>query len=316
MQLLVGGRNQSLYLATARTELKMNSVPPTSGKRFSAPVRLFLAAVVLATLSPRALAHDQPASLDQGFHLLYNLDFTGAEKQFQEWQGQHPDAPLGPAAEGAGLLFAEFHHRGILEAQFLSNDDSYKEKNKAAPDPQLSARLDSVLSRSEDLARKRLATSPQDADALFAMTMVFGLRADYAALIEKKNLASIRFSREASTWAQKLLAVQPDNFDAYLATGMHSYIIGSLAAPWRWVLRLGGYSGDKQKGMEDVERAAQHGRYLAPFGRILLAIAYVRDKDTTRAREMLASLNKDFPQNPLFSRELQRLDSQSRASGR
>jgi hypothetical protein len=146
--------------------------------------------------------------------------------------------------------------------------------------------------------------------------MVYGLRADYTALIEKRNLASLRFSREASVWAQKLLAVQPDNSDAYLATGIHNYIIGSLAAPWRWILKLGGYSGDKQKGMEDVERAAQHGRYLAPFGRILLAIAYVRDKDVPRAREMLVTLNREFPRNPLFPREIERLDSQSRASGR
>ncbi|MGH9649236.1 MAG: hypothetical protein ACRD3I_02080, partial [Terriglobales bacterium] len=239
-----------------------------------------------------------------------------AEKQFHLWQGQHPDAPVGPAAEAAGLLFSEFDRMGILEAQFFADDSSFKEKKKVSPDPQVRARLDSVLERSEELAHKRLASSPEDADALFAMTMVYGLRADYAALIEKRNLASLRYSREASGWAQKLLAVQPDNSDAYLATGVHNYIIGSLAAPWRWILRLGGYSGDKRKGMADVERAAQHGRYLAPFGRILLAIAYVRDKDTARAREILVGLNRDFPRNPLFPREIQRLNSQSRASGR
>ena len=294
----------------------MNSVPPTLGNSCKAGVRLLLIAAALATLSPRAAAHDGPPSLDHGFHLLYDLDFAGAEKEFHAWQAQHPDDAIGPAAEGAGLLFAEFDRMGILEGQFLADDDSFKEKNKLSPDPLIHDRLESVLGKSEELARKRLSSSPQDASALFAMTMVYGLRADYTALIEKHNLASLRFSREASTWAQKLLAVQPDNSDAYLATGVHNYIIGSLAAPWRWILKIGGYSGDKQKGMEDVQRAAQHGRYLAPFGRILMAIAYVRDKDMTRARETLVGLNRDFPRNPLFPREIERLDSQSRASGR
>ena len=294
----------------------MNSVSPTLGTALKTIVRLFLVAAVLGTLSPRAAAQDDSPSLDQGFHLLYNLDFAGAEKQFHAWQGQHPEDAIGPAAEGAGLLFGEFDRMGILEGQFFADDSSFKEKNKLTPDPQIHDRMDAVLGRSEELARKRLAASPQDADALFAMTMVYGLRADYAALIEKRNLASLRSSREASVWAQKLLAVQPDNSDAYLATGVHNYIIGSLAAPWRWILKLGGYSGDKQKGMADVERAAQSGRYLAPFGRILLAIAYVRDKDVTRARGMLVSLSRDFPRNPLFPREIERLDSQSRASGR
>ena len=294
----------------------MNGVPPTPGNRLTILARLFLVAAVLGALAPGAAASEEPASLDHGFHLLYNLDFAGAEQQFQLWQSQHPDNAVGPAAEGAGLLFSEFDRMGILEAQFFTDDSSFKEKKKVSPDPQVRARLDSVLGRSEELARKRLTTSPQDADALFAMTMVYGLKADYTALIEKRNLASLRYSREASGWAQKLLAVQPDNSDAYLATGVHNYIIGSLAAPWRWILRLGGYSGDKQKGMADVERTAQHGRYLAPFGRILLAIAYVRDKQTERAREVLVGLSRDFPSNPLFPREIQRLDSQSRASGR
>ncbi len=297
----------------------MASVRPTRRNRLRTLSGLFLAAALLGTFSPRAAGNDAaqaPPSLDRGFHLLYDLDFAGAEKQFQEWQSQHPDDAVGPAAEGAGLLFAEFDRMGILEGQFLANDDSFKEKNKLAADPQLRIHFDSVLQHIEDLARKRLATSPQDADSLFAMTMVYGLRADYAALIEKRNLASLRYSREASNWAQKLLAVQPDNSDAYLATGVHNYIIGSLAAPWRWILRLGGYSGDKEKGMADVEQAAQHGRFLAPFGRILLAIAYVRDKNAARAREMLVGLNHDFPRNPLFPREIARLDSQSRASGR
>jgi len=294
----------------------MDSVSPTPGSRLTILSRLFLIAVVLGAFAPRAAASGQPASLDHGFRLLYDLDFAGAEKEFRAWQSQHPEDAIGPAAEGAGLLFAEFDRMGILEGQFFADDSSFKEKNKLKPDLQIHARLDAALGRSEELARKRLAISPQDANALFAMTMVYGLRADYAALIEKRNLASLRLSREASAWAQKLLAVQPGNSDAYLATGVHNYIIGSLAAPWRWILKLGGYSGDKQKGMADVERAAQHGRYLAPFGRILLAIAYVRDKDTARAREMLVGLNRDFPKNPLFPREIARLDSQSRASGR
>ena len=294
----------------------MNRVPSTPGNSRTTAVRLLLVAAVLAILSPGLAASDAPPSLDQGFHLLYDLDFAGAEKEFHAWQARHPEDAIGPAAEGAGLLFAEFDRMGVLEGQFLADDSSFKERNKLTPDPQIHARLDAVLRRSEELARKRLAASPQDADALFAMTMVYGLRADYAALIEKRNLASLRLSREASVWAEKLLAVQPDNSDAYLATGVHNYIIGSLATPWRWLLKLGGYSGDKQKGMADVERAAQHGRYLTPFGRILLAIAYVRDKDVPRAREMLVGLSREFPRNHLFPREIARLDSQSRASGR
>jgi hypothetical protein len=105
--------------------------------------------------------------------------------------------------------------------------------------------------------------------------------------------------------------VDPECYDAYLATGVSQYIIGSMAAPIRWLVRLGGVSGDKQKGIADLQLTAQRGHYLAPFARILLAIAYVREKDKARARELLVSLRAEFPQNPLFTQEIARLDTQA-----
>ena len=141
------------------------------------------------------------------------------------------------------------------------------------------------------------------------MTLSSGLQADYAALIEKRNMASLKYTRDANEWADKLLAVDPDCYDARVATGFSKYIIGSMAAPLRWVLRLGGVSGDKKQGIVELQMTADHGRYLGPFARILLAIAYVRDKDNARAREVLAALRDEFPKNPLFAREIARLDA-------
>jgi len=52
----------------------------------------------------------------------------------------------------------------------------------------------------------------------------------------------------------------------------------------------------------------KHGEYLlAPFARILLAIAYVREKELARACELLMGLQRDFPDNTLLGRELTRL---------
>jgi hypothetical protein len=139
------------------------------------------------------------------------------------------------------------------------------------------------------------------------LTLSSGLQADYAALIEKRNLASLHFTREASAWAQQLLAVCHDCYDALLATGFSKYIIGSMAAPVRWLLRLGGLPADKQGGIADLQKTAAHGHYLAPFARILLAIAYVREKDRPHALELLTGLRSEFPGNTLFPREIARL---------
>jgi hypothetical protein len=155
----------------------------------------------------------------------------------------------------------------------------------------------------------RLAKDTKDRDALLAMTMASGLRADYAALIEKRNLSSLHYTKAANDWAAQLLAIDPQCFDAHLATGVNNYIVGSMSGPVRWLLRIDGVSGDKQQGISQLQMTAEHGHFLAPFARIMLAIAYVREKNATRAKQILASLRDEFPGNPLFAREIAHLDA-------
>lgn len=247
--------------------------------------------------------------LEDGFRLLYGLDFPAGHVVFSSWTQQHPDDPLGPVFDAAGLLFSEFDRLGVLESQFYTDDQAFAARQQLSPDPALQTRFDAALALAETRAQARLSRHPKDSDALFAMTLSSGLKADYAALIAKHNLVSLHYTREATAWAQQLLAVDPDCYDAHIATGFSKYVLGSMAAPVRWILRLGGVGGDKSQGIAELEITAAHGHYLAPFARILLAIAYVREKDKVRAREVLGSLRDQFPGNPLFAREIARLDS-------
>lgn len=252
-------------------------------------------------------------SLDRGFSGLYNLDFAGAQKDFTAWEKAHPDDPVGPVSEAAGMLFSEFNRLGILEAQFYENDKAFVDRPKMSPDVGVREHFQAAILRAESLSRARLSTNPKDRDALFALTLSAGLEADYAALIEKRNLASLHYTKQASALGQQLLAVCHDCYDALLATGFSKYIIGSLNAPMRWMLRLGGLPGDKQGGITDLKMTAEHGHYLAPFARILLSIAYVREKDNQHALEVLNGLRREFPSNPLFGREISHLQASVRS---
>jgi hypothetical protein len=280
---------------------------------------MLLCVVLFFWLEGRAAAVDtisSAASLDRGFGLLYNLDFAQAHQVFMSFQQEHPDDPMGPACDAAGFLFSEFSRLGVLESQFYADDKAFDARKQLAPDPNVRDRFNGALEQADSLARARLLKNPKDRDALFALTMSSGLRADYAGLIEKRNLASLHYTKEATAWAEQLLAVDPDCYDAHLATGVSQYIIGSMAAPIRWLVRLGGVSGDKQKGIAELQLTAERGHYLAPFARILLAIAYVREKNKARARELLVSLRNEFPQNPLFTQEIARLDTKPLSGNR
>src|SRR6476661_7108745 len=270
-----------------------------------------IAGIAVLVLSSSVFASDLTFAvppLDHGFQLLYNLEFDKAHTVFSTYERTHPDDPMGPTAEAAGSLFSEFHRLGVLESQFFELDKRFENRSKLDPDPVVRAQFQAALDRAEKIARARLLENSKDEEALFSLTLVNGLQADYAALIEKRNLASLHYTKEAAGWADQTLAVDPTNYDAHIAGGISKYLIGSMAAPVRWLVRLGGVSGDKQEGVKELKLVAQRGHYLAPFADILLAIAYVRDHDKQHARELLAQLHDEFPANPLFSQEIARLD--------
>jgi hypothetical protein len=278
--------------------------------RISFLFRLLAFSAILSATS--ALAADAVLTLpplDRGFQLLYGLQFDRAHDVFAAWQQSHPEDPMGPACDAAGFLFSEFHRLGVLESQFYEDDKSFNDRKTLTPDPALRDRFQASIQKAEDIAHARLAKNGKDRDALFALTMTSGLQGDYAALIDKKNLASLRYTKEANNWAAQTLAVDPNCYDAYVASGFSKYIIGSMNAPIRWLVRLGGISGDKAQGIKELQMTADRGRYLAPFANILLAIAYLREHDKTHARQLLASLRDQYPGNPLFAQEIARMDS-------
>src|SRR5579863_3255290 len=221
--------------------------------------------VWLACTNTLAASSSPSTTLDNGYQLLYNLNFERAHDVFAAWTLDHPDDPLGPASDAAGYLFSEFNRLGVLEGQFYETDKQFDARKKVTPDPTVRERFATALGQAESRAQARLAKDPKNRNALFAMTLSSGLKADYAALIENSNLTSLHFTREADHWSAQLLAVDPDCYDAHLASGFAKYIVGSMSAPVRWLMRLGGVAGDKNQGIGELQLTAARGQYLAPF---------------------------------------------------
>ncbi len=245
--------------------------------------------------------------LDIGYRQMYNLDFGGAHKTFQDWEQSHPQDPMGPVSDAAAYLFSEFDRLHVLEVDLFTDNDRFEKRQKASPDPAVRAAFDGQLTKAAHLATAALARSPQDANAMFTQVLINGLRGDYVALIEKRNLASLTYMKAGRGLAEKLLAVHPGYYDAYLAIGVENYLLGINSAPVRWLLRLSGAQTDKDEGITKLRLTAEKGHYLAPFARLLLAVAALRDNDPNRARTILASLSQEFPANELYRKELARI---------
>ena len=245
--------------------------------------------------------------LQTGYHQMYDLEFDKAHETFAEAQRQRPDDPLSHVSNAGAYLFAEFDRLNILQSEFFVNDDHFKHAKRLSPDPAVRQAFDAELAKSEQLANGILARSPEDPDALFANILSMGLRADYMALIDKRYMDSLRVIKNSRATAEKLLAIAPDYYDAYLAIGVENYMLSLKAAPVRWLLELGGAQVDRERGIQDLRLTAEKGQYLSPYARLLLAVAALRNKDRAQARDLLGALVREFPHNKLYSEELARL---------
>lgn len=245
---------------------------------------------------------DNPALLE-GYHSLYVQKFPEARTEFASWAEEHPEEPFGQICIGASYLFEELYRQGVLTSDFFLNEKRFLKGIEGKPDPERMRSFFGALAKARELARARLQENPQDPEALFALALADGMESDADSILLKKNLDSLKRMKEANQYAQQLLAQRPDAADSYVALGVANYIIGSLNGAKRFFLWFGGIHGDKDLGMEQLQKAADQGRYLRPFAKILLALAARREKEPALAEKLLHELREEFPASPLFAAE-------------
>lgn len=272
--------------------------------RVRTSIRVLLAAFMLTSAFAFA---DNGTPLDDGYQQMYNLQFDAAHRSFAQWQKLHPEDPLGPVSDAAAYLFAEFDRLHVLQMELFTDDKRFETRSMSAPNKQLKLAFEEDLARARQLSDAALQHDPKDSNALFASTLAYGLRGDYLAMIEKRDMAALSVMKEGRAIAERLIASDPACYDAYLAVGVENYLLSLKPAPVRWFLRMGGAETDKELGLQKLRVTAEKGRYLQSYARLLLAVAALRDHDAMRARALLADLAHRYPQNPLYGDELARV---------
>lgn len=267
--------------------------------------------ILACCLCGSAAAAGAETPLELGYRQMYDLQFADAHRTFEDWQITHPDDPMGPASDAAAYLFGEFDRLHILQSEFFTHEQHFITDHKLAPDPVVKLKLDADLGT----ARRLAARAPQDPNCQFATILANGLRSDYLALIDKRYAASFQEMKASRVQAERLLAVHPEMYDAWIAVGVENYMLSVKPLPLRWLLRLAGGETDKALGIEKLKLASERGHYLAPFAKLLLAVAALRDHKTWRARMLLEGLVREYPHNPLYAQELARLQPAVVAGG-
>lgn len=244
---------------------------------------------VLGALSiPRASAQwiNDPVvdgHLQKGIDKIYNLEFEKADQEFAEVVRLQPEHPAG-----------HFFQAMTEWWRILSNfDDESRDKR-------LIAMLDKVV----DLCEERLDQNENDVAALFFKGGAVGfkgrLRSNRGAWLLAANDGLV-----ALPAIRKAYKLDPQNFDVLLGMGIYNYYADVVPSQYPVVkpLMLFLPSGEKKKGLEQLELAAQKARYAKIEAMyFLLQTYFTYEKQYVRALELARELHTKYPQNPVFHR--------------
>ncbi|HYN85608.1 MAG TPA: hypothetical protein VER32_10155 [Pyrinomonadaceae bacterium] len=259
-----------------------------------------------ATTAPAASTGASMARFDtlraEGYEALYNLDYEGARRRFKEIARLYPEHPAGPQFLAATLWLQTLNESRRLQAS-LYNTEAFYAKAKEKTDPETVAAFRELAATAKALAKKRYDKDPKDVEALYYLGAVEGLKAAFAAAVERSFTSALSDGRESVNRHRDVLRLDPTYHDAEVTIGMYEYVVATLPLPVKIVAAVGGMRGSKKKGLEILERVAREGRYARDDAKVLLIALYKREGRYAEALSVARELAAKYPRNYLFKLE-------------
>ena len=237
--------------------------------------------------SKTAWAQPQPSQfqsyLKLGIKKAFNMEFPDANAYLQKAVELDPENPTGYAFLAMINLFA----------YEMSFDENIRKSNQDS----MLRYVDETLTRGE----KRIVKSPKDSNVYLAMAMAKIARFNWAS----HNKQYVSMARDASTiweYLEKAKESNPQNYDLYFLMGSFRYHIDHLPGLTRFLSSLIVTSGDRLKGLQELELAAQKGDLLKQLAMSELSSDYLNfEKQPARALPIIRELKEMYPNNYNFS---------------
>ncbi|MBI4465086.1 MAG: DUF3808 domain-containing protein [Acidobacteria bacterium] len=257
-----------------------------------------------AVAEASAQANQDPQQLaQQGLEHFYNLEYDPAIALFERLRKAEPDDPTWYNHLAMAYFYKQLYVAGALQGDLFSASNRFFRK-KVEFDPALKQRFWEANEAAARFCEQRLKKNGKDQEALYACGVAYATRSTFQGLVERAKLAFISNGNKANDYHSRLLKLNPRYYDAYLVPGVYDFVLGSLPAPLKFLLYFAGLSGDKERGLQAVQSAAQWGEHAREDAKIVLTVMYRREKRYSEARRTLQELAHAFPRNYLVPLEI------------
>lgn len=261
----------------------------------------FIAALAVTTGNPVATGENlQDPTHNPGFIHFFNNEYDEALAYFDNQVKVRPSDPDQYNHIAQTILYRELFHNGALESQLVSGNGMYLKRSKLEMMAANKERFGSCIKRAISLSEERIRNNPQDVTAFYQLGVAHGLQANYFFLIEKTWMDSLREASAARKAQERVLQINPDFVDAHLILGVYQYVVGCLPFYLRAAGFVGGFHGDKEGGIRQLQLVASKGILNNYDAKVILAVIYRREHRPQQAIPLLQDLARQFDRNYLF----------------
>jgi hypothetical protein len=127
---------------------------------------------------------------------------------------------------------------------------------------------------------------------------------NYNFAVRRAYLDALHDMSSARKFHNRVTHIDPALVDAQLTQGIYDYIVGSLPLGWRMVGFLGGFQGNRARGVATLERVSSQGNTNRIDAAIFLVAIYRREHRSSDAVTLLKRLIPMLPRNYLLRLEL------------
>ena len=237
-----------------------------------------------------------------GFERFYNMDYEHAIGDMEKVATQQANNPYVINNLANMYLIRELYRMGALDPADYANDSFIGSPKRPATEA-AKHRIQELLEKAANLEEDRLRTNPNDVEMLYARGVTRGMRSSYTGLVDRSWLTALRSAVGSRHDHERVLELSPTFTDAKLIVGTHEYVVGSL--PWavKVAASVVGFSGNKERGIEDLYAASRGGGEASIDAKILLALFLRRERRFDEALALVRALTQQFPQNVIVALE-------------
>jgi tetratricopeptide (TPR) repeat protein len=244
----------------------------------------FLISVSATGLQAAQLRPNQPRSyLRQGIEKVFNMETPIANANLQKAVELDREDPTGYA----------FLALTYLVSYEMSFEPTERKQNQES----MLYYVNETRARGE----KRIEKNSQDGQAYFAMALAKIAKIRWA-ITQKHYLTVAQETSNIWNYLEKAKEADPQNYDIYFLMGMLHYHLDHLPDLVQFFSSLLITSGDRQKGLQELEVAAQKGDLLKELAQAELSQIYMNfEKQPARALPIIRGLRDKYPRNYNFS---------------